>query len=236
MKRILACVAIVLMAGVAVFGQFHYGFYYDLSGGRDLEINLMNTMPWENGVTIEVHDAFGNLIWESYGPIPGHSTVYVRLGNDIPAGATHWGVVTVDSTDRVVIGLEYFADEALVSVDTIYNEIPIVEAGESYWIGSYYSQVVDVDTAFVVMNPWPSDSLCTVSAYNANGVPVYTRDFWLAPYESEFVALGQEIGSGSLLYGLLDVRLEGQLVVLAIEYHGRGCSGLEIDNITEFYF
>ena len=236
MKKILVAGVIVLMAGLAAFGQFHYGFYYDLSEGRDLEINLMNTMPWENEVWIEVHDAFGNLIWESYGPIPSLSTVYVRLGDDIPAGATHWGVVTIDSTDRVVIGLEYFADGDLISVDTIYNEIPIVDPDVSYWIGSYYSQVIGSETAFVVMNPWPSNSLCMVTAYNASGVPVYQREFWLAPYESEFVALGQEIGSGSLLYGLLDVRLDGQLVVLAIEYHGRGCSGLEIDNVTEFYF
>jgi hypothetical protein len=33
---------------------------------------------------------------------------------------------------------------------------------------------------------------------------------------------------------LLDVQMQGQSVVVALEYYGRGCSGLEIDNVTEY--
>ena len=236
MKTLAAISAIVLAVGLVAAGQFHYAFYYDLSGGQDLEINIMNTMPWSNNVTIDVHDAYGGLIWDSYATLDGYSTVYVRLGDEIPSGGTNWGVVTVDSEDRVIVGLEYYMDDLLVSMDTVYDEIPQISADEPYWLGTYYTQVGDAETAYVVMNPWPTTARCAVTAYDANGSAVHFLEFVLGPYESEYVLLSGEIGSGGLMYGLLDVQMEGQVVVLALEYTGRGCSGLEIDNVTEYYF
>lgn len=236
MKAIAIVGAIVLSVGLAAVGQYHYAFYYDLSGGQDLEVNVMNTMPWSNDITIEVHDAYGGLVWDSYGTIDGYATVYVRLGDSIPAESVNWGVVTVDSTDRVIIGLEYFFDGLLVSVDTVYDEIPSIDPTEPYWLGTYYTQVGDAETAYIVMNPWATTARCAVTGYDADGAVAHYAEFVLGPYESEYVRLTTEIGSGGLLYGFLDVQMEGQVVVLALEYTGRGCSSLEIDNVTEYYF
>jgi hypothetical protein len=236
MRKAIAIGAIVLSVGLAATGQFHYAFYYDLSGGQDLEINVMNTMPWANEIVIEVHDAYGGLIWDSSGTVDGYATAYVKLGKNVPSSDFTWGVVTVRSADRVIIGLEYFKEGLLISMDTVYNEMPTIDAGEPYWLGTYYTQVGDAETAFIVMNPWETTAWCGVTAYDADGASVYSQEFVLGPYESEYVRLGNEIGTGGLLYGLLDVQMEGQLVVLALEYTGRGCSGLEIDNVTEYYF
>jgi len=236
MRKAIAIGAIVLSIGLVAMGQFHYAFYYDLSGGQDLELNLMNTMPRTADVAIEVHDAYGGLVWDSFGSVLGYATVYVRLSDDIPSVSTNWGVVTVDSNERVIIGLEYFKDGRLVSMDTVYDEIPTIDPSEPYWLGTYYTQVGDAETAYIVMNPWETTAWCAVAAYDADGALIYSQEFVLGPYESEYVRLGDEIGTGGLLYGLLDVQMEGQLVVLALEYTGRGCSGLEIDNVTEFYF
>ncbi|MFC2078096.1 hypothetical protein ACFLTM_04735, partial [Candidatus Bipolaricaulota bacterium] len=92
------------------------------------------------------------------------------------------------------------------------------------------------ETAFIVMNPWPVTTACTVTAYSSESVKVYERDFSLGAYESEYVDLTSALGSSGLLWGLLDVKMQGQAVVIAVEYYGRGCSGVEIDNVTEFYF
>jgi len=236
MRKTIAVGAIILAVGLAAMGQFHYAFYYDLSGGQDLEVNIMNTMPWTNDTTVEVHDAYGGLIWESAASIDGNATVYVRLGESIVAEATHWGVVTVDSEDQVIIGLEYYKDDLLVSVDTVYSSVPTINQDELYWMGTYYTQVGDASTAFVVMNPWATTGACAVTIYDGNGEAVYSQEFILGPYESEYVQLDNEIGSTGLSYGLLDVAMEGQLVILALEYTGRGCSELEIDNVSEYYF
>ena len=236
MRKLAAIAAIVLSVGLVAAGQFHYAFYYDLSGGQDLEINIMNTMPLANDITIDVHDAYGGVIWNSSASLDSNSSVYVRLGDEISSGSTNWGVVTVDSEERVILGLEYYMNDLLVSMDTVYDEIPPIEAGVPYWLGTYYTQVGDAETAYIVMNPRATTARCSVTAYNADGFEVHTRDFVLGPYEAEYVLLSQAIGSGGLLYGLLDVQIENQVVVLALEYTGRGCSELEIDNVTEYYF
>lgn len=236
MRKFIAIGVILLLTGLVAVGQSYYAFYYDLSGGQDLEINLVNTMPWANEVSVVVHDAYGGEIWSMTAELSEYEPGFVRLGDYIESDSLHWGVVTVDSTDRLIIGLEYFRDDELVSVDTVYSEIPVLNPDEPFWLGTYYTQAGDAETAYVVMNPWSSTARCSVTVYDANGEWLYTQDFVLGPYESEYVYLRDEIGSGSLIWGFLDVSMEDVSVILALEYTGRGCSGLEIDNVTEFYF
>jgi len=236
MKKAIAIGAIVLSIGLAVMGQFHYAFYYDLSGGQDLEVNLINTMPWENEVSMVVHDAFGGEVWSTAAELDGNEPGYVRLSENIATDVSHWGVVTVESSDRLIIGLEYFDEGLLISVDTVYSEIPELNPDEQFWLGTYYTQVGDAQTAYIVMNPWSSTARCTVTVYDANGDWLYSQDYILGPYEAEYVYLEDVVGSGGLVWGFLDVSMEDVSVILALEYTGRGCSGLEIDNVTEFYF
>lgn len=236
MRKLIAIAVIVLLTGFVAAGQFHYAFYYDLSGGQDLEVNLINTMPWTNELMIVAHDAYGGEIWSTTAELSGYESLFVRLGDDIASDSFHWGVVTVDSSDQLIIGLEYFSEGLLISVDTVYNEIPVLNPDEPFWLGTYYTQVGDAETAYIVMNPWATTARCTVDVYGADGEWLYTQDFVLGPYESEYVNLGDEIGSGGLIWGFLDVSMEDVSVIIALEYTGRGCSGLEIDNVTEFYF
>ena len=236
MRKVIAIGAIVLSIGLAAVGQFHYAFYYDLSGGQDLEVNLINAMPWTNEVSMVVHDAYGGEIWSTTAELAGYEPGFVRLGDDIASDPYHWGVVTVDSTDRLIIGLEYFADGLLISVDTVYSEIPVLDPEEPFWLGTYYTQAGDAETAYIVMNPWPTTARCSISAYDANGDWLETWDYVLGPYESEYVWLGDSIGYGGLVWGFLDVSMEDVSIIVALEYAGRGCSGLEIDNVTEYYF
>jgi hypothetical protein len=236
MKTAMLAGVFVLLVGLAVMGQYHYAFYYDLSGGQDVEVNLINTMPWEADVEMAVHDAYGGEIWVSEVTLAGYEAAFVQFGGEIPIDPYHWGVVTVDSDTRLIIGLEYYADGLLISVDTVYSEVPVLDPEEPFWLGTYYTQAGDAETAYIVMNPWPVTARCSVSAYDANGEWLDTWDYVLGPYESEYVYLGDSIGYGGTIWGFLDVSMEDVSVIVALEYSGRGCSGLEIDNVTEYYF
>ena len=236
MKKLVAIIVILMSAGLVAAGQFHYAFYYDLSGGQDLEVNLLNTMPWDAVLEMSVHDAYGGEIWSTMAELSAYEPWFIRLGEYVSSDVYHWGVVTVDSDTRLILGLEYFRDGLLISVDTVYNELLPLDPDEPFWLGTYYTQAGDADTAYIVMNPWSETARCTVDVYDANGDWLSTRDFVLGPYESEYVSLGDDVGWGGLIWGFLDVSMEDVSVILALEYTGRGCSGLEIDNVTEYYF
>jgi hypothetical protein len=236
MKTLGLAVGVVLLCTVGAVAQFHYAFYYDLTGRQDLEINLSNPMFSSTQFVMTVHDAYGAEIWTLEGVLESAESGYVRLGERVPDVDYPWGVVTVDSTERLIVGLEYSKDGQLVSVDTVHTEAPLLDSTSPFWLGTYYSLAGGSETTFIVMNPWPMTTECVVTAYDRNAVTVYERTFVLGPYESEAVSLGAVLGYGTNLWGLLDVRMQERAVVLALEYSGRGCSGLEIDNVTDFYY
>jgi len=236
MRKLMLALGVVVLVGLGAAAQFHYAFYYDTTSGQDVEINLMNPMFNTTDFEITVYNAFGVEIWSAVNSLTSAQSGFLRLGENIPYDEYAWGVVTVESTDRLIIGVEYLMDGQLVSVDTVVTQVPELLSSDTYWLGTYYSQVADAETGVIVMNPWPVTTACTVTAYNSQSYSVYTRDFVLAPHESEYVNLTSVLGSSNLLWGLLDVSMHGQAVVLAVEYYGRGASGLEIDNVTEYYY
>jgi len=236
MKRLILLIAISVLFGVVANGQYHYAFYYDTTGGQDLEVSLLNTMPRDNGFTVTVHDAYGGELWSLGGSLAPNQAVPLRLADYLPASEFAWGVVTVDSAEQLVIGLEYFLDEKLISIDTIYREAPVLNPNEDFWLGAYYNQVGSSETALIVMNPWATTGGCSITVRTSDGTTVYQQEFVLGPHESEYIPLTDELGHGNLLWGFVDVGMSGQSVILAVEYYGRGCAGLEIDNITEYYY
>jgi len=224
-----------VLIGVTASAQHHYAFYYDTTQGQDVEVNILNTMPEGTGFVLTVHDAYGGEVWSTHGSLIGNQAAVIRLGNYVPASETAWGVVTVEGTNQLIIGIEYLLNENLISVDTIYNEVPTLTA-EDFWLGAYYNQVGTAGTSLIVMNPWTTTGGCTVIVRSSDGKTVYQHDFVLGPHESDYISLTDEIGHGNLLWGFVDVKMTGQAVILALEYYGRGCAGLEIDNVTEYYY
>lgn len=104
---------------------------------------------------------------------------------------------------------------------------------DNYWLGAYYSQAEGTTTGVIVMNPWPTSTSATVTVYNPVGKPLYQRELYLDGHESTFIDLEAELGTGGLLWGLVDVKMSGQAVIMALEYYGEV---LEVKNITTYYF
>ena len=235
MKKFLWVIGFVALVSFGASAQYHYAFYYDATGGQDLEIDLINTVGFSNDYIISIYDADGYELWSTSGTLAGYASAAAVVGQLVGDSDYAWGVVTVDSEYQLLIGLEYALNGQLVSINTIYDEVPLLDPELPFWLGAYYTQYGAAETAFIIMNPWNVYAACTVTAYNAEGTIVYTRDFDLVPFESYYVDLATVMGSGNLLWGLLDVQMEGASVILALEYYRDGGS-LEIDNVTEYYY
>jgi hypothetical protein len=236
MRHALVLGVLMLLVGATGAAQFHYAFYYNTLGERDLEISLISTVPDMSRYAIAVHDAYGAEIWSYSGELgPGASDV-VSLRSRVAGIPYAWGVVTLESSGRFLIGLEYSVGGVLVSTDTVSSEVPVLDPTEPFWLGAYYTQVRDASTTYVVMNPWNEAVTCTVTVFNSLGTAIDVRQLTLAPFESEDVGLTPILGHGSLLWGLLNVRMQGRSVVLGLEYTGRGAGGLEVENVTQYYY
>ena len=236
MRKLVLALFVCIALGLTGAAQYRYAFYHDNTPGRDVEVNLLNTMDWAADITIEVYDAYGDLVWSDYGTIPAYSGGYWALSDYLPSYNTNYGVVTVESTEQLVIGLEYYSGAQLVSVDTVYTELPVLSSNELFWLGTYYTQVQPSSTGMILMNPWNFPAACTVTAYDTMGSVVFTQDIVLSAHEAVFHDLTEFLGHGAYMWGLLDVQMQDRAVILAMEYYNRGCAQLEVDNVTDYYY
>ncbi len=232
MRKILILAVVLVLGGVLACGQYRYAFYYDRSGGQDLEINLLNTLPQPAQVRVSVYDAYGVRLWTRSQTLAPYGGAFVQFGRYVPAGDAHWGVAAVDSDAPLVLGLEYFLDGDLVAVDHIGQTVPELIGGVSYWLGAYWTQVGEASTGLIVMNPWDETVACYLTVYRQDGEILYEEELGLGPYESTYYDFEAAFGQGPYLWGFVDVEMVGKAVVAAVEYYGRG---LEVDNITHYY-
>ena len=233
MRKFVLVLSILLVFGLWSFGQHFYAFYYDVSGSQDVSVNLLNTMGGDTGYVLKVYDAWGNLLWSKIGDLTAYEADYYVLSDYVPRQDTSWGVVTVESDNLLIIGLEYMADGTVVSIDTISQEVPELDPGVPYWLGAYYTQAGDVTTGVILMNPWEVAVSVAVSIYGPMGNMLYKMDVALDPHESEFIDLEAVVGRGGLIWGLVDVLMRDLPVVLALEYYGEV---LDVKNVTEYYY
>ena len=181
-------------------------------------------------------DAYGTRIWSDSSALTSAASGYILLSDVVPQTDASWGLVNVSSTERLLFGLEYLLNGRLVSVGSLVTEVSPFADDEPYWLGAYYSQAGDARTAAIVMNPWPESTACLLQVYSRDGYPLYSRDLLLAPYEAEYIDLTGVLGTGALIWGLVDITMRDRPVILALEYYGRGCDGLIIENVTAPYY
>jgi hypothetical protein len=236
MKRLTLFLTLIVVFTFGAIAQHQYAFYYDLSGGQDLEINFLNPMFDSATFVITVYDAFGSRLWSESETLGTAEAGFVFLGDMVPRTDASWGLATVNSTRPLILGLEYSLNGEIVSIETILSEVPSLDTDDPFWTGAYYSQAGDSRTAAIVMNPWPESTAFIVNVYNRSGYTLYSRELSLGAYEAEYIDLTGMLGSGSLVWGLIDITMQYHSVVLALEYYGRGCSGLFIQNVTNTYY
>ncbi len=224
--------ATLAISGLALAAQ-PYGFYYDRTPGHDLVVNLLNPAVEDVDYRLTVYATDGSLLWSGPGTVEALAGRYIELGQLIPEGERHWGVAILECNTPLVIGLEYLWEGTLVSVDHVTQRAPTLEPDVQYWIGAYHAQPEGQASGLVVMNPWPQAVACTVSIYRQDGVPLHERSLSLPPYSSHYVNVSATVGYGPYMWGLVDVRMQGQAVLLAMEYY---TDTLKIDNISQPYY
>lgn len=229
---VLLLAALVLASAVAL-AEEPYAFYYDRTPGRDVIVNVLNPAIQDVDYQITVYGAQGELLWSGSGVLEGLSGRYFSLGQLVPAGEGHWGLMIVECATPLIIGLEYIWEESLVSVDHITQRVPKLEQGVPYWLGAYHAQPEGRSTGLIVLNPWPDMASCTVSVYRQDGIVLYETTLSLAPHSSSFVNLSTVIGQGPFMWGLVDVEMADRAVVMALEYYGES---VEVDNVSQPYY
>ncbi len=234
MKNLVAVAIILSLWGLAGIGSELYGFYYDRSAGQDLSVNLLNPTTDPTYYLVTAYDAYGNALWQTDGTLNPYEGVFYTLSDYIAAATNNWGLVTVESGAELVIGLEYLLNGELISLDVITRPVPQVMPGLPYWLGAYYSQAAAVTTGLVVINPWNTPTSVMVEIYGPDSELLYTATANLAPHAAEFLDLEEAIGKGGRIWGLVDVTMGGQSVILALEYYYRG--KLEVENVLTSYF
>ena len=236
MRKCIIALALVAILGGIAYADYTYAFYYDRSPGRDLEFNIFNPMPNTASYTVAVYDAYGDRACWLSGTLSGYDSTFYTMSEHTSASGSRWGIAVVSSTQRLVIGLEYKKDGALVSIDNIYREVPDLSPGVPYWAGGYYCTVGNSDTLMILLNPTNSYATVSWGLYDQSGDLIFADVVTLRAHESEYVLLGQIAGSSTYSWGFVDIMMEDAPVIVAMEYTGRGADGLEIDNITEPYY
>ncbi|HDS29015.1 MAG TPA: hypothetical protein ENN96_00860 [Candidatus Acetothermia bacterium] len=236
MKKLCLIVLWIGLGATLALAQHQYAFYYDLTDGQDLEITVMNPMVGSASFVLSAYDAYGMRLWSDSSALAPSSSGYILLSEVVPLTNVSWGLVTVSSTQRLLFGLEYLLDGQVVSISTLTTEVTPFAADEPFWLGAYYSQAGDARTAAIVMNPWSESTECLFQIYNRDGYAIYSRSLQLAPYEAEYLDLTGALGAGALIWGLVDIAMQVHPVILALEYYGRGCNGLVIDNVIAPYY
>ena len=143
-------------------------------------------------------------------------------------------VVETDDDNFLALGVEYYADGKLVSVDNIIEPIPVGSKSRDYWYCIYYANVGVADTGLVVMNPEWDPTSVKVYVHKENGDLVYQERKTLDGHEAYFLDLEELAGQGSYFWGAVDVWTDDP-IVLACEYYHRRGSKLEIDNVVDWY-
>ncbi|MDQ7038449.1 MAG: hypothetical protein Q9N26_04520, partial [Aquificota bacterium] len=221
MKKFTAVAIAVFVWSLLGIGSNFYSFYYDRSAGQDLSINLLNPTPNHAYYLITVYDVYGNGLWQTNGTLTPHEGVFYTLSDYITGDTNNWGLVTVETGSELVIGLEYLLEGELISTDVITEPLhPMPNA--PYWLASYYSQAAEVSTGVIVLNPWNTFTSLIIGIYSPDGEPLYTTTVNLPPHAGKFLDLESAVGKGGKIWGLVDVTMGGQSVVLAMEYYYQG--------------
>jgi len=219
MKKLLVVITLVTIWGTTNFGQCIYAFYYSRSPGQSLKLNLINLASEVVQCQVRAYDAWGNRIWEARGTLKPKDSAYYSLGKVIKEADGNWGVMTVISTGRLLINVEYFIAGNLASVDTIAQELPFVEEGGIFQLGLYHLEVPEAKffTGLIVMNPWNITVKGRLVLYDNEGKPLFQGKFELNPYESAFYNL-IELVENAKAWGLAEILVEPVPIVIAGKY------------------
>jgi len=198
--------------------QHFYACFYSRSAGQDLELNLLNVSTAPSEYQVRVYDAWGDLLWEVQGQLNPFDAAFYRLGKAVEEGDTNWGVVSVVSQERLVLGLEYSIRGQVHSIDIVDQEVAGIQTGSSYLTAAYHTNITDALTSVVVMNPWDQEITGHLVVYKSDGSSLYDADLSLSAHESTSLNLAQLVGHGSRHWGLVEVITQNGGVVLACKY------------------
>lgn len=229
---------LALLAFLTGFGYARktYVCYYESSSAQDTEVSILNMMDTVAYYTLRVYDYTGELIFSDSRSLTAFDSRYYRLSEKIGRASHYWGLFTVETDDDsfLLLTAEYFVDEMVCSIDNIIEPVPRYESGYKYWYGIYHANLGPGTTGLIIMNPQWFSVEFQVRVYDAEGRRLMSKSYTLAGRASAFYDLGDLVGTGSDIWGVVDISASSPIAI-ACEYYKRGGSRLEIDNVVDYY-
>jgi len=235
-RGVLFCFLGILLISYAGAAKKIYAAYYDISGPQDVEVTVMNLGTESASYVLNIYDARGERIFSVVERLPAGGASFCRLSDEIEKDVEHWGLLTVETADGnfLSLGLEYYTDGTLISVDNIFEPVPRIQLRRVYWYCIYYVNVGVANTGLVLMNPWWGNTTVRIYVRKQNGELLYTKEIELSSHDAYFLNLEECIDHAGTFWGVIDVKAENP-IALACEYYDRMGSELEIDNVVDYY-
>ena len=235
-ESVLILVILIAFSCLGMAGQEIYACYYDLSGGQDTEITVMNLGTSAASYTLRVFDQSGDQIYVTNRMISAGESDFIRLGIEIGPGTYRWGIVTVETREEnfLALAVEYYDEGDIVSIDNIIEPVPFRESGKDYWYCIYHVNVGISSTGLIVMNPWWEPAIVRVFIRDESGDLIYEERVILSDHEADYFDLEDLVGQSPYTWGIIDVWADIP-IALACEYYYRGGSPIEIDNVVDYY-
>jgi hypothetical protein len=228
-------VALVLAAGALASGKT-YVCYYDQSGGQDTEVTITNLGGSRASFTLRVFDHTGKLLYTDSDSLDPREAECYRMEEAIGHDDYRWGIIKLETGDDnfFALGVEYFSDGKLVSIDNIVEPLEEDRQDVQYWYSIYYVNVNRSSTGLILANPWWHESEVEVYIARQSGETLYRRHLTLKPASAYFLDLEEVVGQGGYQWGAVDI-LASSPILAACEYYDRRGSELEIDNVSQSY-
>jgi hypothetical protein len=234
-KNFLCLVIFISSFPIIAWARKQYVCYYESSSAQTTELNILNMLETVCYYTLRIYDSSGKLLYSKMASLPSYQSDAYPLHELIGRG-NYWGIVSIETDDDafLIITAEYFADDVCISIDNIMEQIPPYDSQYWYWYGIYYVSLSSSDTGLIIMNPQWSTIEFVLRIYDADGNRLFSRSYNLNSRASQFFDISDLIGSGSIKWGVIDIR-SSHPIAIACEYYQRGGSRLEIDNIVDYY-
>ncbi|ABV34171.1 MULTISPECIES: hypothetical protein [Pseudothermotoga] len=228
MKKVALLVLIFLCA--AGFAA-NYGVYYDQTIGKSTAIFVSNLSEEKAYFRVVVYDYKGNTIWQNSYRSNEFETVWVDLSQVIPQSDENWGLVLIQSDQLLYISALYKSDDVLVGRDHVIEPVQVSSDAKYYWYGLNYTNFVESQTAFSIMNTSDREADVIIDIYSYEGDFLDELSGTISPRAAAYINLSEEIQTGSM--GVIDIR-STELLILGVEYYDKG--GLwGIENIVDWY-
>ena len=235
---VLLCLA--LLSGAAITQARTFDTYYTCLPGTVTAVVLTNASAYasDQAFVLTLHDAHGTTLATVADSLDPYESKVVFLNElVVEADEFSWGLLHIDANVLLQIGVWIGTESSWVSVTNLRAQTLSTEGLDIvyFWYGANYANTENRRAGIGLVNPGGVPATGTVYAYDSSGELLNYSDFTLEPYSSAYFKPETVFPVGQELWGLIDIRSSGEIVVVS-EYYDAAGTMLDVDIIDSVYY